>query len=666
MPPHWAALLAATITVSCGTTYRPFAAAPRDERLFYTVAIQDKVPAALDVVSLGGDGHTRLVGVYGETFAFVRDGRLFARSLPNGMPRDIGGDSERFPVLGGDADSLYGVTPDCSVTDESTTPLHVLWQFEACPGDPSRVLVDATHVYVLFNHGGDPLKPDISPETQVWSVDRAGGRAERIADFPENVREQPLQDEESLYVVPSATRILQLPKRGGEPTLFAEGAPSDRPGPLVHLVDDGYVYWRNGKELVRTSTHGGDTTIVREPDTYFLGLNLTSLAVDATHFYAAVGDRVYAAPRPRTGGWLKVAELPHGYGWALHVISGQLYAFDRLGRSMLVRVDLAGPRARRLLDRDQHFLIRSLAASGSGLYFVAPGTGGDAIWTLPKAGGEPTQLLVALRSLASALTLDTESAYFLVSDGSLLRASLHGGSTQVLSQQTVKPDSLLEEAEPLLHVVATDATNVYWLDYSNGTVRKVSKEGGPTQLLADGLHFPQWYSPFENQRLVVAGDSLYFVRVLGDTLELVRLSTGGGTVETLLRVGPGGEPRLGTTANRVFATNERQAYEASPTGLRGLGDLWLPGTGARAACGFTPTEDAIFYSPCSWDEHPETVVRRSSTDGSLRIAAIGLEVLHLAEFVADSSDVYFVEIGQVVKKGPTSRPGCCSIWAVPR
>jgi hypothetical protein len=236
----------------------------------------------------------------------------------------------------------------------------------------------------------------------------------------------------------------------------------------------------------------------------------------------------------------------------------------------------------------------------------------------------------------------------------------------------------------LPRLVATDAANVYWLDRDRGTVSKVSKNGGPTQVLAVGPFVESSYRPEEAQ-IAVVGDSLYFTRIRKTTTEstyaeqVVRMGTGGEGLEVLLE---SQEPSLARSGAGVLIEDDQEVYAASSSGLRALGELTIPqfhghlrdprslqGYGwLRPECLFVPTEGALFYSACD-DEYSyriHALFRQSSVDGSLRISMMGYRFRDMAAFVDDPTGLYFVEVGHMGLPPRRRRVNCCSIWWIPK
>lgn len=647
----------------CGSArHQPAGPASGELTLFNDVTVFDDVPAPLDVVARGHTDEMRLVGVYGETLVFLSHGRIMARLIPDESARDVGEVSSPFPAFGGERRDLYAVSADCTVTDLSGASSRVLTRIQPCPGKPAFVQVDATRVYVWFDHGGLSQMPSL-PAKQVWSVERAGGRAKRLADVDELVEWAPHQDDEFLYVAPAATHILRLSKRGGALEVFVEIPAAGFPPALVG-VDDGFVYWTLGGNsgfqsqlqswrLQRTASGSGRTEIIGAPS--WDGARLTSIVSGDASFYAAAGDSVFLG-RKTGGNWRKVGELPRGSSWKLHWIQGQLYAFDGRDLSTFLHVDLAGPRAQRLLHRPDS-PIGSLGEYGDSLCFVNR----RSIFSLPKTGGDPKLLHEAAEDIDSAPALDADSAYFVAADGSLVRAPLGGGREQVLAPGPAGTKPLvvwIDGHVPLPRTVVADADSVYWLDFDRGALCKVSKRGGPVEVLVSGT--------FE-EPLTIEGETLYFVRTQGDARQVGRVDTRGRGLELLLR---GSDPTIAQSAASTFIENDLEVYAPSATGLRALGRLVAPLSesvdGLHDVCAFAPAEEAVFYSPCEHEDGP-MLLRRSTADGALRIPLIGHDVAFASEFVSDKKALYFVEIGH--RSGKPGRPRrffCCSIWAVPR
>lgn len=75
--------------------------------------------------------------------------------------------------------------------------------------------------------------------------------------------------------------------------------------------------------------------------------------------------------------------------------------------------------------------------------------------------------------------------------------------------------------------IAVDDTNVYWIEYGSGTVKKIAKGGGPVGTLASGLFSPSG--------LALDNSFVYFAENVGSPASNIKkVSKGGGAVTTLV------------------------------------------------------------------------------------------------------------------------------------
>ncbi|HEY5240478.1 MAG TPA: hypothetical protein VIJ22_03390, partial [Polyangiaceae bacterium] len=170
----------------------------------------------------------------------------------------------------------------------------------------------------------------------------------------------------------------------------------------------------------------------------------------------------------------------------------------------------------------------ALAVIGKTVY-VALFTEG--IVTVPTAGGTVTPIVASVGTSSplgvyfqNPFVFDRNNLYFSESSGGYTSgpvavAPLGGGTPTVLAS------SLGFTAG-----IASDASNVYWVDQDQGTVSSIPLGGGVTTVLASGLKTPGG--------LALQHGTLYLTDAAGD---LLSVPANGGSVTTLL-TGPGLPP----------------------------------------------------------------------------------------------------------------------------
>jgi hypothetical protein len=169
----------------------------------------------------------------------------------------------------------------------------------------------------------------------------------------------------------------------------------------------------------------------------------------------------------------------------------------------------------------------ALAVIGNSIYvalFI------DGIVAVPRSGGAVTPIVPSIASpplgvyFQNQFTFDRTTLYFSESSGGYTTgpvaiAPIGGGTPTVLAS------SLGFTAG-----IATDSSNVYWVDQDQNTIDSIPVGGGNTTVLASGLKTPGG--------LVLQGGTLYFTDAAGD---LLSVPATGGSVTTLL-TGPGLPP----------------------------------------------------------------------------------------------------------------------------
>jgi len=254
------------------------------------------------------------------------------------------------------------------------------------------------------------------------------------------------------------------------PILLAMGADSNTIG---IAVSGSYVYLADETGPYRVPIGGGP------PDwSWWSGgassLEVTSLAVDATSVYWG-GTRVQSVPF--TGGTAKTLQTlsVSDYADGLALDATAAYYVDRLPETV-VRLDLGTGTASPLgpaRNAQSSPLWFSIVGDDTDVYWAA-NNAGETLWRMPKTGGAAVSLIAGVDSPAG-LALDQDTLYWIESGGIYSIPKLGGA-----------PSHLAQEAGDNGSSLAVDATSVYWLNGVAGTLNRVPKGGGPTELLASG------------------------------------------------------------------------------------------------------------------------------------------------------------------------------------
>jgi len=245
---------------------------------------------------------------------------------------------------------------------------------------------------------------------------------------------------------------------------------------LALVSDAANVYWTENSGVMREAHSGGAPERIASG-----GVTPHDIALDRTSVY-------WTDPGART-----VMRAPLAGGAAQTLASGSQYypqgiAVD--GRAVyfgtgsdVMRVPLTGGASDTLATGQS---ASSIAVDGANVYWTnwsADLVG--AVMRAPLSGGIP-QTIASGQTVPHAITVDAHNVYW-ANDGNLMRVPMAGGSPEALvSNQTS------------INGIAVDGTNVYWTNWapngapagqlgkgtSDGTVMKVSASGGKPQVVA--------------------------------------------------------------------------------------------------------------------------------------------------------------------------------------
>ncbi len=253
-------------------------------------------------------------------------------------------------------------------------------------------------------------------------------------------------DANAIYWVDEAGgEVARAPKRGGlTMTLYSEGGSGGfGPGSSI-AVEGGDVYWIADVEqnkvrrssLMHLEKNGGKPTLVASSTTS----RLLSVVLDDTSVYWVMGGSVMRAPK--SGGSPAV------------VLGGQASA-------------------------------DAVAVDGSDAYVSCAGTDAKqyadgAVLVVSKKGGAP-RVLAAGSAHAANVQLDAKNVYWQSASG-VMKAPKAGGAATVLAPLAAPIDDM-----------ALDDAYVYFAAHkgpSDGTLARVSKDGGAVEVLASGQNQP--------------------------------------------------------------------------------------------------------------------------------------------------------------------------------
>jgi hypothetical protein len=271
--------------------------------------------------------------------------------------------------------------------------------------------------------------------------------------------------------------VSRAPKRGGlTMTLYGGNGEAFSPGSNI-AVDGGDVYWiadtEQGKvhqsALMRLEKNGGKPITIASSTT----ARLLGLALDEGHVYWTMGGAVLRAPKAGGAG----APLATGLTGAdsVAVDDSDVYVTvagtepKQFADGSLVVVSKKGGAPKVRVAGSPH--AANVIVDGKNVYWVTAA----GVMKVAKTGGDAPSTLATPDGPVDDVALDDAFVYFAThkaaSDGTVARVSKDGGQVEVLATGQNQPAGL-----------AVDQTTIYWTclgteakKYGDGTVSKRDK-----------------------------------------------------------------------------------------------------------------------------------------------------------------------------------------------
>jgi hypothetical protein len=200
---------------------------------------------------------------------------------------------------------------------------------------PCGIAVDERYVYWTNRGSGTVMR-----------VPKGGGSALVLAKAQANPHSLLLEGESLFWINWSegdhtTGAVMTMARRGGKPRVLA--AAGGQPIGQELAVDERFVYFTRGSELVRVPKTGGAVTQLAS------GLaTVTALAVDATHVYAAAADSKQLVRVAKADGTSAVLAAPNAFPWRIVLDADNVYYTVNSGEPALFRVAKKGGISSRL------------------------------------------------------------------------------------------------------------------------------------------------------------------------------------------------------------------------------------------------------------------------------------------------------------------------------
>jgi hypothetical protein len=277
-----------------------------------------------------------------------------------------------------------------------------------------------------------------------------------------------------------------------------------------------------------------------------------------------------------------------------------------------------------------------------------PVAGGALVPLVAPLGGETPRVY-----FQNAFVMDAENIYFSESSG--------GYSTGPIALAPLAGGAPVHLASSLgfTGAVAADATNVYWVDDDQGTVNAVPIAGGPSRVVASGLHTPDG--------IAVKGSTLYVTDAGGD---LFAVPAAGGAVSTLV-AGPGVPSGVfAAEYSAALAVDDEHVYFAAcPAGGRGQPSLYqvpVAGGAPSVLAHSCATGIQIDQGNVYWVARDEGTVNRVPARGG-PVQVLARDQVFPVGPAIDATHVYWgttVVLGTCGHCPPVANPGSNSIMTI--
>jgi hypothetical protein len=265
-------------------------------------------------------------------------------------------------------------------------------------------------------------------------------------------------------------------------------------------------------------------------------LNRDANAVFFLARQGGIDDAIYTLPDQ--GGTPVVLTTPAA---ALAAFEGQLYFEGADGIDIMAESGGSPTLVADSLASAVDIHVADIAVDSSGMYFAREDSeGGGQVLLFASGDTEPTKVS-PLAAAPDHMALDADNVYW-VAGGVVHKAPKTGGQDEWLATFNAESDG-----------IAVDEGYVYWTSLDNyGSVRRVAKQGGDTQILVQGINHPR--------SVAVDATHVYFSAEGAGKIE--RVPKAGGAVERMA-IDQDGPSSLALSDDRVFWANRNDGTIAS-------------------------------------------------------------------------------------------------------
>ena len=276
-----------------------------------------------------------------------------------------------------------------------------------------------------------------------------------------------------------------------------------------------------------------------------MSLNIKCFFIPALIIVAACGSS-----SPNSSSRTSI-ELASGSPYGIAVDSTNVYWTNMGGGpagtiiDAVMKVPLSGGPAVALASADSSSI--GIAVDATSVYWTTM----DNVMTLPLDGGTPVTLASGLNG-AGDIVVDATSAYWIdQGDYMLMKVPIGGGGNA--------PTTLASDLESP-NGIAVDSTSVYWTNGGNtagsGTVMKLPLDGGTPVILAAGLNNPSGIA-VDSTNVYWTNLGTYWTNLVNGIVgngTVMKVSLDGGTAVTLAS-GQNGPGRIAVDSSSVYWTN---------------------------------------------------------------------------------------------------------------